>query len=177
MLLGRARFYTPNDAIFAQFGAIIEAIHCGITTVLDHSHVQLSEEHIRKCIYMTVETGIHSVYCFAPMTLPTTLNPLTMLNPISEHTRQMDLFYKLAEEVPVGGKLNDGRGRLELGCYGLQFRPLNDTQTVFDFARDRRMPITLHDCAPHDMPALKFCRENNLKSEMIVFSHASCANE
>src|SRR5271154_2834018 len=68
-LLGRALFYRPEDLYFAQVRPTAEAIHCGITPVLDHSHIQLSEEHIRKCIQATIETGIRSMFCFAPFAL------------------------------------------------------------------------------------------------------------
>jgi cytosine/adenosine deaminase-related metal-dependent hydrolase len=177
VLLGRAVFYRPGDVYLAQVGATAEAIYCGITTVLDHSHIQLSEQHIRKCIQASVESGIRSMYCFAPMTLPTSLNPLKMPDLTIEHNRQMALFYDLAKELPLGGSDNDGRVTLGLGYDGLQFRPLDDTQKLFDFAASKGMPITLHDCESHNMPALKFCRENKLTSNTMVFSHASYASD
>lgn len=177
MLLGRATFYRPRDVYLAQVGAAAEAIHCGITTVLDHSHIQLSEEHIQKCIQATVESGIRSMYCFAPCVLPMSLNPLKMPDLKDEHSRQMDLFYKLADEIPLGGNPNDGRVTLGLGYDGLQYRPLNDTKQLFQFAKEKNMPITMHDCQHHGMPALQFCRENNLTSKTMIFSHASYATD
>jgi cytosine/adenosine deaminase-related metal-dependent hydrolase len=177
LLFGRAVFYRPGDVYLAQVGATAEAIHCGITTVLDHSHIQLSEEHIRKCIQATVESGIRSMYCFAPMTLPTSLNPLKMPDLAADHNRQMMLFYELATELPLGGFDNDGRVTLGLGYDGVQFRPLDDTKKHFDFAASKGMPITLHDCHHYNFPALKFCRENNLTSNTMVFSHVSDASD
>jgi len=173
MLLGRAMFYRPQDVYLAQVGAVTEAIHCGITTVLDHSHIQLSEEHIKKCIQASIESGIRSVYCFAPINLPSSLNPLMMRDLASEHTRQMNLFYKLAAETPLGGPLNDGRVTLGLGYDGLQYRPLEDTRKLFTFAKQHHMPIALHDAEAHGMPAITFCNQNNLTSDVMVFSHAS----
>jgi cytosine/adenosine deaminase-related metal-dependent hydrolase len=154
LLFGRAVFYRPGDVYLAQVGATAEAIHCGITTVLDHSHIQLSEEHIRNCIQATVESGIRSMYCFAPMTLPASLNPLKMPDLVADHNRQMTLFYELATELPLGGFDNDGRVTLGLGYDGVQFRPLDDTKKHFEFAASKGMPITLHDCHHYNFPAL-----------------------
>ena len=177
MLLGRAIFYRPYDVYLAQVGAAAEALHCGITTVLDHCHVQVSEEHIQKCIQATVESGIRSVFCFAPMTLPISLNPIQMPDFNEAHSEQMDVFYKLAESESFGGKANDGRVTLGLGYDGMQFRPLEDTRKAFSFAEQKGMTITMHDAEYHGMPALKFCRENNLTSNVMIFSHASYATD
>jgi cytosine/adenosine deaminase-related metal-dependent hydrolase len=77
ILPGRATFYNPKDVYLAHVCPTAEVIHCGITTVCDYLYIQLSEEHIRKCIQVTVESGIRAMYCFAPMILPISLNPLT----------------------------------------------------------------------------------------------------
>src|SRR5450755_4471518 len=57
LLLGRVLFYTSRDVYLAQLGAAAEAIHCGVTTVLDHSHIQLSSEHIAQCIKASIDSG------------------------------------------------------------------------------------------------------------------------
>jgi cytosine/adenosine deaminase-related metal-dependent hydrolase len=178
LLLGRVTFYKPHDVYLAQLGAAAEAIHCGVTTVLDHSHIQLSEEHIMQCIKASIESGIRSVYCFAPYGLPESINPLKFSDKPDElHRQQLDLFYELSKQSPLGGSKNDGRITLGLGYDGVEYRPLEDTKKVFEFAHSRKYPITFHDCHRHNMSPMKFLRENNLLSDTMVVSHFTFPSE
>ena len=82
----------------AQLGAAIEAIHCGITTVFDHSHIQLSEEYIQQCIKASIESRTRSIYYFGLYSLPVSINPLKLPNEsLVLHQRQFELFYKLSD--------------------------------------------------------------------------------
>jgi cytosine/adenosine deaminase-related metal-dependent hydrolase len=171
-LFGRALFYKPHDVYLAQLGAAAEAIHCGVTTVLDHSHIQLSEEHIQQCIRASIDSGLRSIYCFAPYSFPESINPLRFSDKPNElHQRQLDQFYKLSEQVPLGNSQNDGRVTLGLGYDGIEYRPVEDTKKLLEFSHDRGLPITFHDCHRHGMSAMKFLRENNLLSDTMVLSH------
>lgn len=172
MLLGRVIFHKPHDVYLAQLGAAAEAIHCGVTTVLDHSHIQLSEDHIQQCIKASIESGIRSIYCFAPYGLPESVNPLKLSdNPQEIHQKQLDLYYKLSEQSPLGNSTNDGRVTLGLGYDGIEHRPVDDTRKVLEFAHRRKYPITFHDVNRHGMSAMKFMREHNLLSNTMVLSH------
>jgi cytosine/adenosine deaminase-related metal-dependent hydrolase len=174
LLLGRVLFYKPEDVYLAQLGAATEAIHCGVTTVLDHSHIQLSEEHIQQCIRASVESGIRSAYCFAPFGLPESINPLKFSDTPQElHQKQLDLFYQLSKQSPLGGSGNDGRLTLGLGYDGIEFRPVEESKKVLEFAHAKKYPITLHDAHRHNMSSMKFMRENNLLSDTMVLSHFS----
>ena len=178
LLLGRVIFYEPQDVYLAQLGAATEAIYCGVTTVLDHSHIQLSEEHIKQCIGASIESGIRSVYCFAPYGLPESVNPLKFSDKQHElHQKQLALFYKLAEQSPLGGSQNDGRLTLGLGYDGIEYRPVEDTRKLLEFAHNRKYPITFHDCHRQGMPSMKFLRENELLSDTMVLSHFNFPSE
>lgn len=177
-LMGRAIFYKPRDVYLAQLGAAAEAIHCGVTTALDHSHIQLSEEHIEQCIKASIESGIRSVYCVAPYGLPEGVNPLKFPENSQElHQRQLDMFYKLAEQSPLGSSDNDGRLTLGLGYDGIEHRPIEDTKRLLQFAHDRKYAITFHDVPSYGMSAMKFLRTNNLLSDTMVLSHFSSPSE
>jgi cytosine/adenosine deaminase-related metal-dependent hydrolase len=172
LLLGRVIFYKPHDVYLAQLGAAAEAIHCGVTTVLDHSHIQLSEEHIQQCIKASIDSGVRTIYCFAPYGLPESVNPLKFTDqPRMLHQQQLDLFYKLAEQSPLGGAKNDGRVTLGLGYDGIEYRPLEDTKQVLDFAHSRKYPITFHDCHRQGMSAMMFLRKHDLLTDSMVLSH------
>ncbi|KAE8442526.1 hypothetical protein EG329_003241 [Mollisiaceae sp. DMI_Dod_QoI] len=172
LLFGRVLFYKPHDVYLAQLGAATEAIHCGVTTVLDHSHIQISEDHIQQCIKASIDSGIRSIYCFAPYGLPESVNPLKFPEKPQElHQQQLDLFYTLSEQSPLGNSKNDGRITLGLGYDGIEYRPVEDTKKVLDFAHGRNYAITFHDAHRHGMSAMKFLRANNLLSDTMVLSH------
>jgi cytosine/adenosine deaminase-related metal-dependent hydrolase len=178
LLLGRVTFYKPHDVYLAQLGAATEAIHCGVTTILDHSHIQLSEEHIGQCIKASIESGIRSIYCFAPYDLPESINPLKFTNnPHECHQQQLDMFYKLSKQSPLGNPKNDGRITLGLGYDGIEYRPVEDTKKLLDFAHRQKYPITFHDVPRNGMSAMKFLRENNLLSDTMVLSHVTFPSE
>lgn len=178
LLLGRMVYFTPEDVYLSQLGAATEAIHCGVTTVLDHSHIQLSREHIKQCIKANIESGLRVSYCFAPYGMPESLNPLKFGdNPGEIHQQQLDMFYKLAEEQPLGHSDNDGRVSLGLGYDGIQYRPIEDTKKLLKFAHGRNLPITFHDVTSHGMGAMRFCRENDLLSDTMVMSHFCSPDE
>jgi cytosine/adenosine deaminase-related metal-dependent hydrolase len=178
ILFGRAIFFKPHDIYLAQLGAAAEAIHCGVTTALDHSHIQLSEEHTQQCIQASIESGIRSVFCFAPFGLPESINPLKLSdNPQDLHQKQLDLFYRLSEQSPLGNLLNDGRVTLGLGYDGVAFHPVEETKKVFEFAHHRKYPITFHDVPRYNMAAMKFLRENGLLSDTMVMAHFNSPSE
>lgn len=37
--------YTPEDILWGQLGGLLEALNVGTTTVVDHAHMNFSEEH------------------------------------------------------------------------------------------------------------------------------------
>lgn len=174
LLMGRLIYFTPQDIYLAQLGAATEAIHCGVTTVLDHSHVQLTEEHIKQCVKASIDSGLRVNYCFAPYMLPDTHNPVKFNdNPDMLHQQQLAMFYEMAKEIPLDGSKNDGRVTLGLGYDGIQHRPVEDTKEVLKFAHERNMTITFHEVDAYGLSAMKFLREHNLLSSNMVLSHFS----
>jgi hypothetical protein len=70
---------------------------------------------------------IRSVYCFAPYGMPGSINPLKFSDKLHElHRQQLDIFYELSEQSPLGGSKNDGRITLGLGYDQVEYRPLDE---------------------------------------------------
>lgn len=172
-LMGKYIYSTPEDVYLAQLGAAVEAIYSGVTTVLDHSHGQLSLEHAKECIRASVESGIRSIYCFTPKALPVKLNPLTLPVVDRLHKTQLDQFYHFAEENPLGGTSNDGRVTLGLGYDGIQHRPLDQTVELFKLVYRKGMQVTFHDVPTHGIGVMKFLQKHQLLSDAIVLSHCN----
>jgi len=174
LLLGKIIYHTPEDLYLAQLGAATEAVHCGVTTVLDHSHVQLSDEHIQMCIKASVESGLRSSYCFGPYLMPTSHNPLTFPEKAQEIIKhQLDVFYQMVEEKPLGGPKNDGRLTLGLACDGVEWKPVEDVRKLLTFAHERNIPMSFHDAHVHGMPSMRYLQKNNLLSNTMIVSHFS----
>lgn len=54
--------YTPEDAELANRVGALEAIDSGITTIVDHSHLQLSEEHSDALAEGLIRSGIRGIF-------------------------------------------------------------------------------------------------------------------
>jgi len=56
--------YEPNDAYLGNYVGALEAINAGITTVVDHSHLQISEEHSDSLVKGLVDARIRGIFCY-----------------------------------------------------------------------------------------------------------------
>ncbi|KIW48384.1 uncharacterized protein PV06_00978 [Exophiala oligosperma] len=57
--------YTPSDVYWGQLAGCLEAINCGTTLVLDHSHVVYTPEHANAAISATTDSGIRSIFAYS----------------------------------------------------------------------------------------------------------------
>ncbi|KAF2676989.1 Metallo-dependent hydrolase [Lentithecium fluviatile CBS 122367] len=100
--------YSPKDVFYGQVGAMLEALAAGTTTVVDHAHITNSPDHAKQGIAATASSGIRSVFCYTPMAIVKSFNPLTFHpNPLEEWV--MRTFSELADQGPFGD------GRVTLG--------------------------------------------------------------
>ncbi|QKX64659.1 uncharacterized protein TRUGW13939_11835 [Talaromyces rugulosus] len=153
LLQGRMTFLTPDDMYLAQLSGATEALWCGITTVMDHSHV------------------VVSIYCVAPFANPQSLNPMVLPDMDEKHPEQIALFKSLASESPLGGQSNDGRVTIGLGYDTMNHRPLDEAREVLQFAKTNNIPVTVHDVERFNLPSLEFLRRNNLPLPKVTLSH------
>lgn len=56
--------YDPDDAYLGNYVGALEAINAGITTMVDHSHLQISEEHSDALVKGLVDAGIRGIFCY-----------------------------------------------------------------------------------------------------------------
>ncbi len=57
-------FYSPEDAYLGNYVGALEALHAGITTVVDHSHIMNSPEHADEAVRGLREAGIRGTFCY-----------------------------------------------------------------------------------------------------------------
>jgi cytosine/adenosine deaminase-related metal-dependent hydrolase len=78
--------YDPEDAYLGNLVGALEALDSGITTLVDHSHLQISEEHSDGLVRGLKESGIRGIFCYG-----------TYRNPSREEILSQDLSGLLNE--------------------------------------------------------------------------------
>lgn len=58
-----AAFYSPADIYISQFAGAVEAIDCGVTTLVDYSHNILSPDHAYEAVRGLKESGLRALWC------------------------------------------------------------------------------------------------------------------
>lgn len=56
--------YEPDDAYLGNYVGALEMINAGITTVVDHSHLQISEDHSDALVQGLTDAGIRGIFCY-----------------------------------------------------------------------------------------------------------------
>ena len=118
---------------------MLETLAAGTTTVVDHSHVTNSPDHVKLAIAATASSGIRAVYCYTPILRVKNFSPLTYHpNPLEEWV--MQTFEELAREGPWAD------GRVTLGfAFDMWFLPPQVLRGVFGKVKDAGVKtITTH---------------------------------
>ncbi|EXJ55174.1 hypothetical protein A1O7_08099 [Cladophialophora yegresii CBS 114405] len=172
LLQGRMVFLDADDMYLSQLSGLAEAISCGVTTVMDHSHVVTTPERAERCIRATVESGIRSIYCASPFAIPTSLNPMKLPDMNIRHKEQIDLFKSLLKQKPLGGQANDGRLTLGLGFDTMHWIPEHEAREILNFVKENNVQVTMHDVPRYNLPSLAFLRAKSMPlPAQITFSH------
>ncbi|KAL1860755.1 hypothetical protein Plec18170_001267 [Paecilomyces lecythidis] len=171
LLQGHMTFLILEDMYLAQLSGATEALWCGITPVMDHSHEAVSRECAEKCIRATLESGIRSICCVAPFANPQSLSPMVLLNMDGKHPEQISLLKSLIGENPLGGQSNDGRVAIGLGYDTMNHRPLDEAHDILHFAKSNDIPVIVHDVERFNSSSLKLLRRNNLPPPKLTLSH------
>ncbi|KAF2098049.1 Metallo-dependent hydrolase [Rhizodiscina lignyota] len=177
LLQGRMTFLDADDMYISQLSGTTEALWCGVTTVMDHSHVVTSPERAEKCIKATIESGIRSIYCVATFALPSSLNPMVFPDMDVQHAEQIALFKKLSAEKPLGGPSNDGRVTLGLGYDTINHRSMDEARGILQYAKDNDITVTFHDVERFNLSSLETLRTHNLPLPKITLSHTCDPDE
>ena len=56
--------YDPDDAYLGNYVGALEAINAGVTTLVDHSHLQISEDHSDALVRGLVDAKIRGIFCY-----------------------------------------------------------------------------------------------------------------
>ncbi|KAF7362184.1 Metallo-dependent hydrolase [Mycena venus] len=131
-----ASLFKADDVFWGELGGCLEALDGGVTTVVDHAHINNSAEHSSSALSATVASGIRSYFCYspvpqrgvaswAPFRFEEAGNPLPDWSTIQ--------LADLAANQPFGN------GRVRLGiAFDAYYLPKNMVMSLFERARETR---------------------------------------
>jgi len=71
MRLGYSAFYEPDDVYLGNYAGALEALHAGITTLVDHCHIINSPAHADEAVRGLRDAGIAGIFCYGLFPNPT----------------------------------------------------------------------------------------------------------
>ncbi|KAJ7244179.1 hypothetical protein B0H12DRAFT_1203662 [Mycena haematopus] len=174
-----ASLFNPDDVFWGELGGCMESLDGGVTTVVDHAHINNSAEHSSSALSATVASGIRSYFCYSPVPQPrvTSWAPFCFesdTNPLPDWaTRQLA---DLAANQPFGN------GRVRLGvAFDSWYLPKDVVVSLFE--RTRQLGVKLFTSHYVRNPLLgshsivNILDSYGLLKDDILLSHASQALE
>lgn len=104
---------TAEEARIGQLAGCLEALHSGVTTILDHFHVAHTPEHADAVLEATVQSGARVVLCPARQSPATSALPAPTFDKEEETLKWQ--IEKLKEWGARGGGKLSADGRVTLG--------------------------------------------------------------
>ncbi|KAI0747322.1 Metallo-dependent hydrolase [Irpex lacteus] len=163
---------TPEDVRIGQLAGCLEALHQGVTTILDHFHASNSPEHAEAVLDATIQSGARVVWAPARQSAPTELFPeLRFENEADSIKWQVSKLKEWGSRN--GGKLSED-GRVLLGLsYDIVGSSDDDTthQEIIKLARS--IPVQVITAHVVKGPRIFDYRVAGLLGPDIVFSHCN----
>ncbi|TFK82371.1 Metallo-dependent hydrolase [Polyporus arcularius HHB13444] len=164
---------TPEEVGIGQLAGCLDALHNGVTTILDHYHAALTPAHADAALKATVESGARVIWAPARQSQPTEIFPLEFGKEAETAAWQRK---KLAEWGSNGGNLRpDGRVTLGLGYDVISNGPVSAHQEFLAYARANNVKIfTAHVVQG---PTILRWRDAGVLGPDVVFSHCNVLAE
>ncbi|EMD40540.1 hypothetical protein CERSUDRAFT_91268 [Gelatoporia subvermispora B] len=161
---------TPDEVRIGQLAGCLDALHAGVTTLLDHFHAALTPAHAEAALSATRASGARVIWCPARQSQPTRLFPNIEYGKEEEaHEWQMRMLKEWGKD---GGKLT-ADGRVTFGwAYDLVGAgPIEVHQEALKEARQAGVAIiTAHVVQG---PRILVWRDARLLGPDVVFSHCT----
>ena len=109
---------TAEQVRIGQLAGCLEALHSGVTTILDHFHASNTPDIADACLDATIQSGARVIWC------PARQSPPTRYLPHFEFAKEAEAAKWQIEKMKEWGK-NGGRlskdGRVSLGLAWVVF--------------------------------------------------------
>ncbi|KAH9938082.1 Metallo-dependent hydrolase [Fomitopsis serialis] len=163
---------TAEEIRIGQLSGCLDALHSGVTTILDHFHAATTPEHAQASLEATIESGARVVWCPARQSGPTQLLPSVEYGN-EEETCKWQMEKLMEWGTKDGGKLtSDGRVTLGLAYDIIEAGPISAHQAALKYARENNVSIiTAHVVKG---PRITTWRDAGLLGPDVVFSHCNC---
>ncbi|KZT66045.1 Metallo-dependent hydrolase [Daedalea quercina L-15889] len=163
---------TAAEVRIGQLAGCLDALHSGVTTLLDHFHAATTPEHAHASLEATIQSGARVIWCPARQSGPTQLFPSVEYGNEEDTCKwQMESLAEWGSKN--GGKLTpDGRVTLGLAYDIIETGPISAHQAALQHARENNVSIiTAHVVKG---PRITTWRDAGLLGPDVVFSHCNC---
>ncbi|KIP11908.1 hypothetical protein PHLGIDRAFT_114220 [Phlebiopsis gigantea 11061_1 CR5-6] len=161
---------TAEQVRIGQLAGCLEALHSGVTTILDHFHAANTPEHADASLDATLQSGARVIWS------PSRMSPTTQYLPNLAFDTEAETYKwqmeKLREWGKNGGRLSED-GRVTLGL-AYDIGDVGDAEahkTVIDFARS--IPVAVITAHVVKGPRILAYHERGLLGPDVVLSHCT----
>ncbi|KAH9931734.1 Metallo-dependent hydrolase [Epithele typhae] len=158
---------TPDEVRIGTLAGCLDALHNGVTTLLDHFHAANTRAHLDAALAATLESGARVVWAPARQSAPTRLYPsMEFADDAAARAWQLDALTSLAPELRADGRVT----------LGLAYDVLRgaDVAPHVEFVRAARAAgariVTAHALVDEHITAW---RDAGLIGPDVVFSHCN----
>ncbi|KAI0700735.1 Metallo-dependent hydrolase [Cytidiella melzeri] len=163
---------TVDEVRIGQLAGCLDALHSGVTTILDHFHANNSPEHAEAVLEATVDSGARVVLCPARQSCATQLFPQLKFDSEVETAKWQIAKFKEWGSRIGGGKLSkDGRVTLGLAYDIVGSGDNTAHQEVIKLARS--IPVAVITAHVVKGPRIVEYRDAGLLGPDFVFSHCN----
>jgi cytosine/adenosine deaminase-related metal-dependent hydrolase len=124
-------FYTPEDVYLGMYAGFLEAIHVGVTTIVDHCHIMNSSDHSDEAVRAFHDAKIRGILCYGLFGNPAPQDRITLKTFLSPEWHKDDIR-RLRKN-----RFTSSEARVQLGVAltELEFFPMELTRSEIEFAR------------------------------------------
>ncbi|KAM0558094.1 hypothetical protein ACHAPJ_005261 [Fusarium lateritium] len=138
-----SKHFTAEDGFWGNLAGCMEAIDAGTTTVLDHAHLNWSQQHSKEALAGTFSSGIRSIFAYTPTIRLEQHTPSLKFDDEPMAKWIMETFEELAKSTP----LKDKGSRVKLGFgFDYYFLPKDVVVNTFQQVRSHGARVITSHC-------------------------------
>ncbi|ETS74218.1 hypothetical protein PFICI_14084 [Pestalotiopsis fici W106-1] len=168
--------WSPEDLFWGQLSGALESIEAGTTTLVDHSHCNVTPEYPQAATQALLSSGLRAVYCYTPPQRLKSREPWKTEGAASDET--FADYQALARGGPYGhGRVHIGYANDDLYSPAEVLKPLY--AKLRDPAQGKAKIITTHTigglmAGDEDAPtAVQILDSHGLLGPDVLLSHAN----
>jgi 5-methylthioadenosine/S-adenosylhomocysteine deaminase len=171
VLTGISLQHTPADIYAGTLWGALQALDAGITTIGDWAHALQSADHADADVRGLRESGIRGIFFYGgPGPASDDPNPP---HPLDARRMRDEQFPGNAGNAVDTGNVGNGRLRMGMALRGPCFTSAERNREDFAFARELRLPISIHVGMAGTADAVTTLRRDGLLGPDVNYIHAN----